>query len=165
MKITMRIIHRYLGFFLVGIMSVYAFSGIVLTFRDTSFLKIEKQFEKQLKPNIQPDLLGRELKMRHFKIDDINGDIISFNSGTYNSSTGVVNYTQSQYPRVINNMTKLHKTPSSSGMYWLTTMFGVALLFLAISSLWMFKPKTKIFKQGVFVTAIGLVITIILIYL
>ena len=36
---NMRIIHRYLGFFLAGIMAVYALSGIVLILRDTDFLK------------------------------------------------------------------------------------------------------------------------------
>lgn len=35
----MRIIHRYLGFFLAGIMAVYALSGIIMIFRDTDFLK------------------------------------------------------------------------------------------------------------------------------
>jgi uncharacterized iron-regulated membrane protein len=42
LSIRMRIIHRYLGFFLSGIMAVYALSGIVLIFRDTDFLKQEK---------------------------------------------------------------------------------------------------------------------------
>ncbi len=39
----MRVIHRYLGFFLVGIMAVYSLSGIVLIFRDTDFLKQENR--------------------------------------------------------------------------------------------------------------------------
>jgi uncharacterized iron-regulated membrane protein len=34
-----RVIHRYLGFFLAGIMALYALSGIVMIFRDTDFLK------------------------------------------------------------------------------------------------------------------------------
>lgn len=35
----MRIYHRYLGFFLAGIMAVYALSGVILIFRETPFLK------------------------------------------------------------------------------------------------------------------------------
>jgi uncharacterized iron-regulated membrane protein len=35
----MRIFHRYLGFFLSGIMTVYALSGVVLIFRDSDFFK------------------------------------------------------------------------------------------------------------------------------
>jgi len=47
---NMRIIHRYLGFFLAGIMSIYAISGMLLIFRETEFLKyetkVERSFEK-----------------------------------------------------------------------------------------------------------------------
>ena len=37
-----RVWHRYLGFFLAGIMAVYAVSGVVMIFRNTDFLKQEK---------------------------------------------------------------------------------------------------------------------------
>ena len=40
---SMRVYHRYLGYFLAGIMAVYSISGITLIFRDTAFLKIDKQ--------------------------------------------------------------------------------------------------------------------------
>lgn len=56
---NMRIYHRYLGFFLAGIMAVYAISGITLIFRDTDFLKSEKQVERQIKPNVSNEELGR----------------------------------------------------------------------------------------------------------
>ena len=46
-SLLFRIIHRYLGFFLAGIMTVYALSGVVLIFRDTDLFKIEKQQEKK----------------------------------------------------------------------------------------------------------------------
>jgi hypothetical protein len=49
---TMRILHRYLGFFLAGIMFIYAVSGVVMIFRETSFLKTEAITEKQLEPNL-----------------------------------------------------------------------------------------------------------------
>ena len=34
-----RVYHRYLGFFLTGIMFMYALSGITLTFRDKEYFK------------------------------------------------------------------------------------------------------------------------------
>jgi len=64
----MRIIHRYLGFFLIGIMTVYALSGIVLIFRDTAFLKKEVEIERNLKPNIQSNQLGKQLRIRELKV-------------------------------------------------------------------------------------------------
>lgn len=39
MQKRMRIYHRYLGYFLAGIMAVYAISGLTMIFRDTDFLK------------------------------------------------------------------------------------------------------------------------------
>ncbi len=48
LNFTIRIIHRYLGFFLAGIMAVYALSGVVLIYRQTDFLKKEKQIERQV---------------------------------------------------------------------------------------------------------------------
>ncbi len=59
---TFRVIHRYLGFFLAGIMIVYAISGIVLTFRNTDYLKKEIHYEKTLAPNIAAENLGRALE-------------------------------------------------------------------------------------------------------
>jgi uncharacterized iron-regulated membrane protein len=43
-----RVIHRYLGYFLSGIMFMYAVSGIVMIFRQTNFLKSEVVLEKKL---------------------------------------------------------------------------------------------------------------------
>src|SRR5210317_803090 len=100
-KITnsyMRIIHRYLGFFLAGVMTIYALSGIVMIFRNTDAFKIEKQIERQLEANIQPDELGEKLRMRRLEITKQEGDIIHFEEGYYNGSTGLVNYTEKSLP-------------------------------------------------------------------
>ena len=62
----MRISHRYLGFFLAGIMAVYAVSGIVLVFRNTDFLKKEVQFEKTLATNLSGVEAGKKTKNQRF---------------------------------------------------------------------------------------------------
>src|SRR6185436_3924209 len=98
---TMRIYHRYLGYFLAGIMAVYAVSGTVMIFRDTSFLKFDKQMERQLRPGIKDEELGRELRMRDFKITKEEGEIVSFEKGTYNRSTGTAKYTSKEWPGFI----------------------------------------------------------------
>ena len=64
----MRELHRYLGFFLVGIMSVYAISGVVLIFRDTDFLKKEKDISKEIVLNANPQDLGTLLGIK----EDLN---------------------------------------------------------------------------------------------
>ncbi|MEL6926721.1 MAG: hypothetical protein AAFO94_21960, partial [Bacteroidota bacterium] len=72
-SLSMRILHRYLGFFLVGIMAVYAVSGIVLIFRDTDLLKKEYTVEKQIATNVAPNALGKELKIKNLKVERTEG--------------------------------------------------------------------------------------------
>mgnify|MGYP003633817836 CR=1 FL=1 len=160
----MRIIHRYLGFFLIGIMTVYALSGIVLVFRDTEFLKKEVQVERQLKANIQSAELGKELRKRNFKILKEENNVLFFENGQYNKSTGVAKYTNKELPYILNKMTKLHKASSKQPLYWLNIFFGLSLLFFAISSFWMFLPKSKIYKKGLYFTFFGMILTFILLF-
>ena len=56
--------HRYLGFFLAGIMAVYALSGIVLTFRNTDTFKTKEAVSVVLKPGLNAETLGSALKTR-----------------------------------------------------------------------------------------------------
>lgn len=161
----MRVYHRYLGFFLAGIMAVYALSGVVLIFRETDFLKQVKLNEKQLKPNMLIEEVGKELKLRDLKADKEEGDIISFKQGTYNKATGIANYTTKQLPTVIDKLTKLHKASTKQPLFYLNIFFGVSLLFFVISSFWMFMPKTAIFRKGLYFTIAGVILTIILLVL
>jgi hypothetical protein len=160
----MRILHRYIGFFLAGIMAVYALSGIVLIYRDTNFLKQEKQIEKKINPRVNETELGKMLGIKELKVSRIESDTLYFAQGTYNSSTGVANYTSKQLPYVMNQLTQLHKASTKKPLYWLNTFFGVSLLFFVVSSFWMFRPKTAIFKKGIYFTIAGLVLTLILLY-
>ncbi len=70
---TLHIWHRYLGFFLAGIMAVYAISGIVLIFRDTDFLKQEKIIEKKLSPGLPIEEVGKVIRLRDLKAEAETG--------------------------------------------------------------------------------------------
>lgn len=160
----MRVIHRYLGFFLAGIMAMYALSGIVLIFRNTDFLKKERQYKKELAVNIAPAELGKALKMKRLKIEKEEGDIIYFKDGTYNKATGQAEYTAVKLPFVLDKMTKIHKATTDSPLYWLNIFFGVSLLFFVLSAFWMFRPATSVFKKGLYWTLGGIVLTLILLF-
>lgn len=162
MQHNMRVYHRYLGYFLAGIMAVYSLSGIILIFRDTDFLKKEKQIEKQLEPNIKNEELGKALKMRELKIDKEEGAIVSFKNGTYNKETGVAQYTAKELPFFIEKMTKLHKANTKQPLFYLNIFFGLSLFFFVLSSFWMFLPKTVIFKKGLYFAIAGVVLTLVL---
>jgi hypothetical protein len=161
---NMRVIHRYLGFFLAGIMAVYALSGMVLIFRDTDFLKREKQIVQMIKPNASEKEIGEMLKMRQFKVDKTEGDLLYFRDGTYNKSTGKAEFTVKQLPTILEKMTHLHKAKTEDPLYFFNIFFGLSLLFFVVSAFWMFMPKTTMFKKGLYFTLGGIVLTLILLF-
>lgn len=158
-----RIYHRYLGFFLVGIMAVYALSGIVLVFRDKDTFKKEKVVEKELPVDTPVDKLGEALRIRNLKVQKEEGGIAYFEQGTFDTKTGKAVYTVKELPYLLDRMTHMHKATSSRPLAFLNVFFGLSLLFFVVSSFWMFSPGTSIFKKGLYFTAAGLVLTILLI--
>lgn len=160
----MRIYHRYLGFFLAGIMAMYAISGVVLIFRNTDFLKNVKQHEKSIKVPVTPEALGKEIKVRDLKIDRIEGSTWIFKSGSFDTLTGNVKYTTKELPYVLDKFTKLHKANTNDPLYYLNIFFGLSLLFFVLSSFWMFMPKTTIFKKGLYYTIAGIILTLVLLF-
>jgi len=160
-----RIVHRYLGFFLVGIMSMYAISGIVLIFRDTDFLKRETKIEVQLTPNLEATELGKALGQRRFSVEEEKEGIVYFKNGFYTKATGAAEYTVKELPYVLDKMTHLHKANTKQPLFWLNIIFGFCLLFFVISSFWMFVPSTSAFRKGLIFSLAGLVLALILIFL
>ncbi|MGK0494073.1 MAG: putative iron-regulated membrane protein [Maribacter sp.] len=158
----MRTYHRYLGFFLAGIMAMYSISGIVLIFRDTDLLKKETLHEKKLEPRLNAETLGKEIKIKKLEFHSVEGTVATFNQGSYNLETGDVAYTTKALPLVLDKMTHLHKAKSADPLYVLNIFFGLALLFFVLSSFWMFLPGTSIFKKGLYFSAAGMSLVIIL---
>jgi hypothetical protein len=104
------------------------------------------------------------LEIRNFKAEREEGDIVYFKEGTYNKKTGAADYKTKKLPAAIEKMTHLHKSKSGDPLFFLNVFFGLSLLFFVVSSFWMFMPKTSIFKKGLYFTAAGLVLTLILLF-
>ena len=163
--LRMRIIHRYLGFFLAGIMAMYSISGILMIFRNTDFLKKEVVVEQKLAPNLAAGELSAALRVKGgVKPEKTEGDIVYFKQGEYNTKTGVAKVKKMELPVILDKMEHLHKATTDSPVYWLNIFFGLSLLFFVISSFWMFLPKTSVFKKGVYFSLAGMVLTIILLF-
>ncbi len=165
MQSRMRVYHRYLGYFLAGIMAVYSLSGIVLIFRDTNFLKKEKHVEKQLPVNMKNEDLVKELKLGKVTIDKEEGGIAYFKQGTYNKATGLAQYTTRELYPFVAKLTKLHKASTKDPLFFLNIFFGLSLFFFVVSAFWMFLPKTTIFKKGLYFTLAGIILTVLLLIL
>ncbi len=160
----MRVYHRYLGFFLAGIMAMYAVSGITLIFRDTNYLKIEKVHEKNLAPNLPIEALGKELRIRDIKAEKEEGNIVTFKQGTYDKASGLAVFTTMELPWFLDRITNIHKAETKDPLFFLNIFFGLSLLFFVISAFWMFFPGTSVFKKGLYFTLAGVILTLILIF-
>jgi hypothetical protein len=161
---TMRVYHRYLGFFLAGVMAVYAISGIILIFRDTDFLKSEKMVETKVAPDIAIEALGKAIKVRDLKVDKEENGIVYFKQGNFNKTTGIAQVTTKELPMILDKMTHMHKANTKHPLFVLNIFFGLSLFFFVISSFWMFMPSTNTFKKGMYFTLGGIILTLILLF-
>ncbi|MCA4900947.1 MAG: hypothetical protein ACK514_03600 [Bacteroidota bacterium] len=160
---NMRVYHRYLGFFLAGIMAIYAISGIVMIFRNTDFLKKEKIKTSTLPVETPLEEVGKTLRIRDFKITKTEGDLVYFQNGTYNTRTGEATLKVKELPTVLEKLTNMHKATTKSPLFVLNIFFGLSLLFFVVSAFWMFMPSSDIFKKGLYFTLAGIVLALIMV--
>ena len=154
--------HRYLGFFLAGIMAVYALSGIVLTYRNTDTFKTKEAVSVVLKPGLNAETLGSALKTR-IRVDKADDAQIIFNGdGSYNIATGEANYTNTKYPVLLEKMNKLHLMNTTNPLFWLAIFFGISLLFFSVSAFFMFNTEAPIYKKGLYFAVAGATLTVVL---
>lgn len=169
MRRLMRNLHNYIGYFIVGLVIIYAFSGIVQTYRDTSFLKKEVAHEKTIEKGLVADSvahvnkIGKAVNQKELKIIKIEGSVLIFKEGSYDANTGIVKYTTKELYNWIKPFTELHKSNSKGIIHYFTIAFAIALFFMSVSAFWMFKPGTKAFSSGVILTVVGIIASIILI--
>jgi hypothetical protein len=157
-----RIWHRDIGFFVFGLVVVYALSGILLMYRNTDFMQKQVTMEKQLKPGLAVEDLAKELRMREIKITKTEGEIVSFENGYYNQTSGAAVVTVKELMFPFNKLTDFHKAISLKATHWFNLVFGALLLFMAISSLWMFKPGSKTHKRGLILAGAGILFTVLI---
>ena len=160
----MRVYHRYLGFFLAGIMSIYAVSGVLMIFRNTDFLKSEQVKTINIPPNTPAEELGRALRVRDFKADRTEGTIVYFKQGNVDTATGVATITTKELPRAIQKLEDLHKATTNSPLFFLNIFFGASLLFFVISAFWMYMPSSDTFKKGIYFTLGGILLALIMLF-
>ncbi len=152
---TFRKYHRLLGFFLAGIMLVYATSGSLLIFRTTDFMKYDQIIERQLDSGLEAGQLANALRMRGFNVINETETTIEFNNGSYDKATGLAIYETKDYPVALQKMVHMHKATTDSPLYYLNLFFGGSLLFFGISSVFMFLAKAPHYQTGVKVAAVG----------
>lgn len=156
----MRGLHRDMGYLVIGLTLIYSLSGIILIYRNHDILKVEKQKKQKLEHGIPPEELKATLRVKVLNVEKIENDIMYFDNGTYNTLTGETIYTVKEVIFPVNKFIEFHKSSSSKGVHIFGLIYGLLLLFLSISSFWMFKKGTKNFKRSWILTGAGIVISL-----
>lgn len=159
---VMRTLHRNIGFLVMGMTIIFALSGVTMVFRNAGFLQTEKTEVKQLPQGMQGSAVVDMLHQKDMKVVNETATTVTFNNGTYDKTTGNASYKSKTAIFPMNKFMSLHKSRGQNLVGWLVSVYGLCLLFLAISSLWMFKPATKQFKKGMVLCSAGVIITIVL---
>ncbi|MBN1927067.1 MAG: peptidase [Prolixibacteraceae bacterium] len=171
----LRIIHRDLGYFLVGITLVYAVSGIILNHKKVSKDPAYKTIS--FKNNIEKSLTTSEIELFFFKnVDNITlkkilpGEnnqyqlIFEGGIGSYEPETGQLFYEIYQRKPLIFFINKLHYNQKK---HWTipADFFSIGLIFLTLSGLFMVRGKNGFQNRGIWFITGGIILVLIYIWI
>ena len=166
----LRIIHRDLGFFVVGITFVYGISGIVLNHlgdSDPAFRTEKKtvQLISNLTETELSDIWHANEQFpplkRIFRIDDNQMRLfLDAGTGIYNSLDGSVYYERHEKRILIFWMNRLHYN-KVKGWTIVADFFAGAIMLLAITGLFIVKGKKGLAGSGKWYLITGILIPIL----
>jgi uncharacterized protein len=170
----LRIIHRDLGYFLVGTTIVYSISGIILNHKKTGedpAYKTEVIKEELTKSmTISQFTKTFEERFQHYKLNRLIPEdkgyqlFIKGGIGFYNTISGELWFEIYKKKPIVFFFNKLHYNQKK---FWTTPadIFAVSLIFLAISGLIMVRGKKGFIGRGIWFTLGGILFVIIFIWL
>ncbi len=163
----LRIIHRDLGYLMVGICLVYAISGILLThmngkdpaYRSSSYtLTLPAGLDQtQLTALWQED--SSRPALRSIKPIDAQYSrlLLQGGVGVYNTADGTLDYEMHQKRELIYWINKLHYN-RVEGWSFMADLFAVSLIFFAVSGLFMVPGRKGFLGRGKWFLLVGLLI-------
>ena len=172
-----RVLHRDLGYFFIGMTIIYAVSGIAINhLRDWNPNYIIKKNEFSTSLSVSHNDVSKQ------QIDELinqSGDDGRYKSHYFQNPTTLVVFIDGGNIRldlptgearletikrrpVFFEMNRLHYNPGVLWM-WFSDAFCVALIFLAISGLFIIKGKNGLKWRGAMLGAIGIIIPLLFI--
>ncbi|KOY86327.1 hypothetical protein AD998_09380 [bacterium 336/3] len=157
MKMTIRSIHRDLGYFYVGLIISFAFSGILMNHRDQwhaeKYTIETKEFQTQLPKESEiteafvKGFVSNELKIKDkFRRHTLKNDKLRINCERHeieiDMKTGKGEATEFRKTPIISQMMGLHKNTSNWWIYY-SDIFGLSLITIAVTGMFVL-PKGKL---------------------
>ncbi len=169
----LRIIHRDLGFLMVGVSIIYGTSGMIVNHMgatDPAFKTTQETI------TIDKDLMQSELATtfetlglptikRVATIDPEHSRVmLEGGVGVYNSATGELTYEQHKKRPIVYWFNRLHYN-RVKGWNFMGDLFAASLIFFALSGIFMVKGKVGVMGRGKWYLLVGLLIPLIYVLL
>lgn len=168
----LRVLHRDLGYFIVGMTIVYALSGIYLNHRhdfnpDYKIFLTEFQTDITPQTNITEAVVKKALTQQQrdivYKKHYVNSEglikiFIENGEAVINPETGQASMSYLQRRPIIFEMNKLHKASIGTLWKWVSDAMAVILLFVAVSGLFLLKGKRGLKRWGWWWTIAGIIV-------
>ncbi len=167
-----RSLHRDIGYLFIGLTLIYAVSGIILNMKknekDPAYKEIS--FNQSIKKNLMPaDLeimwpkkFEQQAKLnRIVPSQDYYRIFLMGGVGTYKPITGELQFTIYKKRPLVKAINSIH-TNAGKRFTWLANIFGVCLIFLALSGAIILRGKYGFKKRGWWLISIGLLVPVII---
>ncbi|MBK5720973.1 PepSY-associated TM helix domain-containing protein [Dysgonomonas sp. Marseille-P4677] len=165
-----RIIHRDLGFLMVGVCLVYAISGILLNHmngKDPAFhteevtIQLSSGLNKEDLMVAWNDKKGLPVLRKVLPLDDEHLRLmLEGGVGVYNMDTGTIDYEKYTKREFVYWINKLHYN-KVKGWSIMGDFFAASLIFFALSGLVMVRGKNGIMERGKWYLIVGLLIPVV----
>lgn len=178
MKLTLRSVHRDLGYFYLGLIIAFAFSGIFLNHRNDWYPSEYKYDAKEIQVVLPADpkdinnafvaeltkTLGIEDKLKGFQIRRENLRV-TFNETMVDINLKTGAGLQERYFKVpfLAQSTQLHVTTNSAWI-WYSDIFGIAMLVIAATGMLMMKGENGFGSRGWKLALAGIIFPLIFLF-
>jgi len=177
---TLRNLHRDFGYFFVGLIISFAISGITQNHRKQwkpdkysyEFKKVQSGFHFP-KESVKKDSVlafSKQNGLEDFQQFDFRKDstlVISYKSAdaTIKLATGIAEINHWRKKPVLAQMNFLHKFNGNNWWIYYSDIFALALIFIALSGMFLMKGKYSFKQRGWWLALAGIVFPLIALFL
>lgn len=173
-----RTLHRDIAYFFLGLILAFSFSGIVLNHRrsidpqeytvNTEKIKVDLVSDKSQWTPEYMKTLGAAITEEPYRDFRDRGEAVRLYFedayATINVATGEGEIEYVRTIPVLGQMTILHKS-TNTWWIWFSDIFGVAMLVIAITGMFLAKGKYNFKRRGLPLALLGLIFPFIFLFL
>ncbi len=165
----LRNLHRDLGYFFVGIILIYGLSGMLLNHEITAYSTAKQQavIPKGIDRNGFFNYWNTnhaDIKLKNVIVKSNDFQLfIEGGVGSYQPASGQLAYETYQRNAIIDFVHRLHYN-TIKGWKYMADFFAVALIFFAVSGLFISKGKKSIKRRGKWILMTGLLVPVIIFF-